>query len=259
MLRSDIIGRVGGKKRFAQACADARRAASDPNWGTDQETYTFDSKIAHEISDVIWNSKMTLPEKLELVLQFFVEMPCYALLMYLASEYHSFSEQERGRFWSWVRTQLDGDDPAVTSQLAYSLWCDFFENPQTVDEAWRALISPIPSDKTLQTILEVSGPVPFAFKKPLYDSLIREPQWHYSIYRSLLRSQFDVYGNVDQAEAWNILNRLKLPDNTQYLKELKTRLEKDLQAAQLQAAPAKRKKLRDRPGQFSRPDRKSRH
>ena len=223
MNRSEIIALIG-ERRFADACAEARRAARDPHYGSRQEQILFDSMVPHEISDLVWESQIPSQDKLDLILRFYEEMPCYALLMYLKFNFDELSAQDRAVFWAWVRTQLDSDDPAVGQPVAYALWCDFFQDPQTVEEAWRELVEPLPSDKALQTILIHSGPVPFYLKKQIYSLLIKDSEWHYYIYRSLLHSQFDVYGQLNKREARKFLAQLDLPSDTEYLDELKMEL-----------------------------------
>ena len=151
-------------------------------------------------------------------------MPCYGLLMYLKDNYGQFCEHERNQFWDWVRTQLDSNDPVLSPPIAYCLWCDFFEDPNTVHEAWSQLVVPFPSEKALQTILIHSGPVPFHLKQPVYTLLIDKPQWHYYIFQSLLHSQFDVYGKLDKRSAWKLLQQLNLPSNIEHLDKLKEKL-----------------------------------
>jgi len=90
-----------------------------------------------------------------------------------------------------------------------------------VEESWNQLIKPFPSDKALQIILIKSGPVPFHLKKQLYDKLINDQKWHVYIFKSILHSRYDLYGELDVDEGERILNQLVLPADTQYLDKLK--------------------------------------
>ncbi len=223
MNRSEIVNSIE-EKRFVDACTKARDAACDPNFGSGQSQVKFNSNVPHEISDLVWASQIPCQDKLDLIFQFYDEMPCYALLMYLKSYFDELSAQDRVVFWAWVRVQLASDDPAVGPPVAYALWCDFFEDPQTVEEAWGELVAPLPSDEALQTILIHSGPVPFYLKKQIYSLLIGDSKWHYYIYRSLLHSQFDIYGKLEKQEAREFLARLDLPSDTEHLGKLKMKL-----------------------------------
>jgi hypothetical protein len=225
MTSKSIIIEQVGPEVYERACHHAQQDAMDPNYGGQQLPRRFDSKIAHKISDLVWESQLSSLEKLELVLQFYDDMPCYAYLMNLNSQFHNLSKEEKNLFWQWVRAQLDSEDTAIKSPLGYSLWCNFFEDPQTVAEAWAKLLKPLPSDIALQMLLNVSGPVPFDLKKQIYDMLVDKPVWHPYIFQSLLHSQFDVYGKIDKQAARQILQKLNLPENTEHLGRLNEELQ----------------------------------
>jgi hypothetical protein len=216
-----IIEKITGQAHYEEACQTARRAALDSNNGS---AVSFNSDIPHDISNLVWESDLSTQEKLRLILQFYEEMPCYPYLMYLKHNYHTFTLSERTTFWEWVRQQLASEDEAMAPPILYSLWSDFWEDPQTVGEAWASLIIPLPSPKVLEQILIHSGAIPFELKQPLYDQLIHNHEWHYFIYRSLLHSAFDAYGKLDYKATTALLNRLILPPDTEHLDTLRNRL-----------------------------------
>lgn len=216
-----IVQLIGGQALYDEACRGARHAAITSN---DSTAPSFSSEIPHDISDLVWESSIPTGEKLHLMLHFYEQMPCYAYLIYLKGCYDRFPTEERVVFWIWVRQILNGEDDALSFPITYSLWCDFFEDPRTVEEAWHSLISPLPSTKALEKILIHSGPVPFELKQPLYATLLPDHTWHYFIYRSLLHSAFDVYGKMDPQKAVDLLNRLDLASNTLHLDKLRKRL-----------------------------------
>jgi hypothetical protein len=109
--------------------------------------------------------------------------------------------------------------------LAYFLWCEIFESPHWVEEGWNSLVNPLPAVGVLQTLLVISGPVPFGLKKPVYQQLMADRSWHYYIYRSLLHSAFDYYGQIDRAEGLEILSRLSLDDTAEHLPKLIAKLQ----------------------------------
>ena len=205
---------------YEEACRKAREAAIDPNYGS--RTFPgFNSSVPHQLSDLIWNNAYSSSERLHLFFVMYAEMPCYGLLMYLNMNFGDFTDEAKAMLWAWMRETLASDDAALAPPLAYSLWCDFLEDPQTVEETWNALVHPLPADKTLQQILLHSGPVPYALKQELYDRLIRDEKWHSYIYRSLLHSNCDVYGDLDKEAARRILGRLRLSKETEYLEEFR--------------------------------------
>lgn len=197
--------------------------------------------VPHDLSDLIWDkSEEPWLARLELAFELYRQMPCYATLMYMPHK--EWDDEAKGRFWDEYRSLLSDDDDRLADPVAYSLWCDYFEDPDTVEEAWLALASPgSVSDRGLERMLEVSGPVPYAFKVPLYERLVASARWHPFIFRSLLFSAFDVYGRVDAKAAQELLKRLSLPKMTENLDELMQKLD-----AFASAASPPRKKKRER-------------
>ncbi len=226
MDRTKIIQEIGAEQ-YAFACRVARQAACDPEYGTQVGASTFDSRIPHAIVDIILGSSLAPYDQLHLILQLYDEMPCYAFLMYLKSYEERLIAPSATIFWDWVRSHVESPDPALSQPVAYALWCDFFEDPQTVDAAWAHLMTPLPARQGLQTILIHSGPVPFHLKRVLYTALMPDSRWHYFIFRSLLHSQFDVYGKLDKQEARRLVQRLELPTDTEHLATLKQALGDD--------------------------------
>lgn len=226
MDRSRIIQEIGAE-RYAFACRLARQTAGDPQYGTQVGGTPFDSDIPHAIADMILNSSLTPYDQLQLILQLYDEMPCYAFLMYLKSYHERLIVPYPTTFWDWIRHQLETPDLALNQPVTYALWCDFFEDPQTVDTAWTHLMTPLPSRQALQTILIHSGPVPFPLKRVLYATLLPDATWHYFIFRSLLHTQFDVYGKLEKQEARRLVQRLELPADTEHVATLKQALGDD--------------------------------
>jgi len=209
-----IVAAVG-HAAYHQAAASARRAA--PQTGLRAGSEDFDSTIAHTISDMIWESSLADVAKVALVWRVYSDMPCYALLMGVRHVYPQLSPAARDLFWMHARMLLAHDDDAMAEPLAYSLWCDFFEDAATVEQAWTELVGQDAAPRLLQRVLIVSGPVPFHFKAQLYQRLLNDKTWHYDIYRSLLHSAFDVCGDLDREQALAILRRLDLAPDTEHL------------------------------------------
>lgn len=128
-------------------------------------------------------------------------------------------------FWDEYRKLISDADDRLAEPIAYSLWCDYFENPDTVEEAWGQMVQPgALTDRALQRLLEAAGPVPFRLKQALYDELIADERWHPGIFRSLLHSTIDVFGDVDAVAARDLLACLSLSEDTPGLRELRDKL-----------------------------------
>jgi hypothetical protein len=173
------------------------------------------SDLPHRIADLIWDGPDSWAEKIRLLFDVYDEMPGYGHLMYVTHHYEHFSASDRSLWWHKVAERLEAAVPAIASPIEYSLWCDFFENPDRVTEAWRHLTQGNPSEGTLRAVLRASGPVPYVMKTRLYEQLITDPKWHEWILESLRASASDVYGDIDQRDARTWLDRLLVPESGQ--------------------------------------------
>lgn len=219
--RSELVREVG-EEVFRQASSEARKAA--PKTGKGFVTTGFSSNIPHEISDSIWESDSSPEEQLEATLWFYEEMPCYGWLMYISLYFNDLAESGQQRLLEKYAQYLSSDDDAVAEPAAYSLWCDFFENVDRVRGTWGALLSGSPNDLLVRRILESSGPVPFDLKEELYERLLPHERWHPWIFKSLLHSHSDVYGEIDKVRAKAILGRLRVPETIEHFGVLKEAL-----------------------------------
>ena len=108
--------------------------------------------------------------------------------------------------------------------MEYFLWCDFFERGDRVEEAWEALVTPETPHLALQSILLVSGPVPFDLKLSVYERLLPNAQWHHSIFLSILHSYSEEHGHFEEEPAKRILGQLLIPRSTPSLIDLQKAL-----------------------------------
>ena len=221
MDMGEIIVRIGEDK-YHEACSASRKAAA--RTGMSPGKCDFESEIPHDVCELVWGSPANSEDKLELAFRFNEEMPCYAYLMYISINFREFSAATKAFLWKKYKTYLSGED-TLAEPVAYSLWCDFFEDDTRVRETWNALTSDISNEPILRRVLVSSGPVPFAEKEKLYQHLLPHPKWHYYIFRSLLHSRFDVYGNMDRIKAKRLLGQLVLPSDTENLAMLKDALQ----------------------------------
>jgi hypothetical protein len=127
--------------------------------------------------------------------------------------------------WREYRDLLATDDDRLADPVAYSLWVDFFEDPETVGEAWRELTLD-EDERRLTRLLSVSGPVPWSLKAPLFERLAPDRRWHEPIVRALGGVAFDVYGDIDEHSAANLLSQLDPPPDLPGLADLRRRLDR---------------------------------
>jgi hypothetical protein len=227
MNKAKIISEVG-TDAYTETCKLAKIFA--PKTGKTANTLgdKFDSDVIDTIVyDLIWwNDDLSIGEKLTLTFEVYQDMPCYAYLMQLKLHYSELSDTNKLVCLHWLREMVGSGKPEYVEPATYALWCDFFEDPQTVNETWAVMTEDSISETGLQKVLINSGPVPFVLKKSLYERLISETKWHYYIFRSLLHSQFDVYGKTDLDEARQLLGRLSLSPDTEHLSLLQERLKR---------------------------------
>lgn len=245
MTRLHELVEAVGEDRFARACEWAWATAA----GTGRSsTYDADSKwptevtdVPHELEDLVWDQG-SWTERLELAFALYREMPCYATLMYMRHHFSEWDDEAMKRFWDEYRSLLSQDDDRLADPVSYSLWCNYFEDPASVEAAWSALTPPGPLfERGMQRVLEVSGPVPYELKAPLYDRLVGDRRWHPFIFRSLMASAFDAFGQIDAKAARKVLARLSLARTTPGLEELTQKLDDALAPP-----PKKKRERRDR-------------
>ncbi len=209
MNKQALIASVGAE-RYDAAARSLRADSARTDFGRGPAGSPSD--LPHEITDLIWAPDQSFHHRIELFFAVYDDMPAYGHLMYSVHHYPYFDASDRSFWWGHVRTRLVSPDPAIRQPLLYCLWCDYFEDPDTVAEAWRAVTAlPHRSRDLLKAVLPVSGPVPYPIKRSLYRELLRDAEFHEAIFRSIQRSVFDVYGNVDARHALRLLSRLSLP------------------------------------------------
>jgi hypothetical protein len=186
---------------------------------------TRDWGLTNEISGLVWGADLPDERKVALVLEVYNQLPDYSLLSHLVThQWHSLTLPARQMFWRAARGILALDDEVRAGPLTYSLWCDFFEDGRTCEEAWSQLVQDSAHRTLLQRMLLVSGPVPYPLKVKLYEGLVNDPTWHYHIFRSLLHSNFDYFGSIDRKRAAAMLRSLDLPPDTENLLDLQSAL-----------------------------------
>ena len=218
LRKSKIIQGVG-KERFLEAHGRLNQLDG-------KDSLRDARSVIYSVVSRLEESQAPNARVLYLLLSFFEDLPDYRFMMGVKMQFSTYNDEEKHSFWQWARNILESGNDAQKEAFAYALWVDFFEDPQTVDEAWQALLFPLPNEKALQTILIYSGPVPWEQKWSLFLDLQNRTDMHYYIFRSILHSQFDVYGKIDQHEALQTLSKLSIPSDTKYLAKLQSKLKK---------------------------------
>ena len=221
------VARIGAE-RYREACVWAWRTAAGTGRDSKRSSEAWPCRlenVPHDLADA-WHEGGSTGERLRLALRFYDDMPCYANTMYLKHGYDEFGQAEKAAFWVAYRAALDAVDDRLADPVAYSLWVDFFEDQETVAEAWRETTrrDGAPFDRRLRRVLMNAGPVPWTFKDELFDQLCDDQEWHLSIYGALIGSAFDVYGQLDAASAHAWLTRISVPADTPQMDALRERL-----------------------------------
>ena len=210
----DFLVTFIGIARFEEACREALADSVRPDYG--RGSANFDSDVPLDLFELIWLSDDTVQHKLDLVFQLYQEMPCYSFIQSISLNFEDLSQGDRQYFWTWIRSMLASEHLSYPNPVAYGVWCNFFENAERVEEAWRQLTHARTSDRILAKVLEISGPVPFRLKSELYERLLPQASFHIRIFRSLLHSAFDYYGDLDNEKGRKFLSELQLepmPEN----------------------------------------------
>ncbi|MFD8645749.1 hypothetical protein ACFV14_36200 [Streptomyces zaomyceticus] len=131
--------------------------------------------------------------------------------------------------WDGYRQRLEADRDAEA--VTYSLWVDWFEDHETSATAFAEVLGHdidrvvVERSEALlrraRRVLECSGPVRWTVKEPSYRTAMRLPTLHAAVFRGVLASFHDVYGDLEPAAALSLLGRLDLPTDTQHLAELR--------------------------------------
>jgi hypothetical protein len=182
--------------------------------------------LLNDLSDEVWYSKLTSHQKITLGFQLFEAFPSY--YHFLTPYYHAICNEEiaepahKELVWKQLIRYLSAED-FYADPVGYVLWVDFFEDASTVKEAWEGLIK-YAGGKSLLSLLERAGPVPFHLKEGVYNNLLGDESTHVAIFNSLLFSSFDVFGDVDAEKALRILGQLKVDRNSEKYKLLVEKL-----------------------------------
>lgn len=141
-------------------------------------------------------------------------------------------------FWAGYRRRLEGAEPP--EQVLYSLWVDWFEDRETAAAAFAAVLGDDvralsargrldelaggPLHRRAARVLEYSGPVPWGDKHDVYEAVATVPALVPALFKGLLASHHDYFGDLEPAAALALLDRLDLPPDTEHLASLRAAL-----------------------------------
>src|SRR5579862_7682889 len=141
MVDKEAIIAAIGADRYKETCLDAWKKAAKTGRERNSKVM-FHSEVPDEIEELIWGKWRYGPEamqndveKVKLTFQIYTDMPCYAFVSQLSMYYIDLSPEAKALFWSQVRALLSQEDEALSASVDYSLWCDFFEHHNMVEEA----------------------------------------------------------------------------------------------------------------------------
>jgi hypothetical protein len=219
--KQDIISAVGSE-RYQALEAWVRDHLSD-EYGMTAMPNEQQEEALQGINGMIWSAPdLGDFQRVELVCQFYSDLPVLHFPYYVAENYAMLSPYARAIFWDFAREQLSRGAGGSSMALMQSIMLDFFAHPDLFEEAWSELTGPQASETVLVSILEHSGPAPFELKEPLYERLIGNPARHPAICASLLDSA--TFKHIDTQKARALVARLALPDNDETLKALRQKL-----------------------------------
>ena len=200
-----LISKIG-EKTYLEAVSRLARTADEPK-GTDMPSPDF----IHDIDGMMAELGFADAEVWEIWNELILQLPCYGTWMYVFMHYqHRVEEPERRLFLTKLAGLLDNSAEAIAAALEYSLWVDFFENPETVSFAWLALQNDLCTEKGRLRLLGVSGPVPFELKKDFLHSFLGDERMHKHILAALYASLYEVYGKSDPEGIKELLAQLRI-------------------------------------------------
>jgi hypothetical protein len=225
VLFDELVAKVG-PRRYREACEHAWQTAAGVGRCGGLRTFAGDlHAVPPEFGDAWWDAGASLGERLQMAVALYADMPCYANLIALHGFYGEFDAVQRRLLWDAYRAWLTSEDDRLADPAAHSLWVDFFEDDATVAEAWREVTRRdlAPSQRRVERVLQVAGPVPWGLKAELLDELAADPRQHHAVFRALVGSAFDPFGDLGPNAA-TLLHRLVLVDDAPDLAALRARL-----------------------------------
>lgn len=131
--------------------------------------------------------------------------------------------------WDGYRRRLEAAEECEA--FTDSLWFDWFEDRRTSAEAFAEVLgndlgqlspgAPEPLLRRARRVLGRSGPVPWPVKAAACETAALVPALRMAVFRALLAGYHDLYGGLEPAPALALLDRLRLPPDTEHLAPLR--------------------------------------
>lgn len=220
MTKDSLIASVG-RERYERASRRLGPIAS--RTGHEDVSGDYASDLIHDVSPLIWEAPLSDTAKVRLFFDVYDDLPSYGMLMYAKFSYSDLDIESRALWWMEVRNRIETENPCLRDPIVYALWCDFFEDPSTVREAWLAL-TVSRKEPLIRAALSVSGPVPWDLKQPLLEELSDVSPMQDAVFDALVGSAFDYFGQIDKVGASRLLVKLKMPVTTPRYSELTKKL-----------------------------------
>ncbi|MFF4445643.1 alpha/beta fold hydrolase [Streptomyces sp. NPDC001502] len=203
--------------------------------GESEEGRLTSNEVAHRwAAAALGDDSLDIGQRLRLGFGLVDLLDEYWVTVEIASAVQGITDPDTARvLWNGYRSRLDA--PAHCEAIVYSLWVDWFEDGDTAERVFAEVLgkdltqlrpdSPEPMLRRARRVLESSGPVPWRAKELVYRTAARVPELAEAVFRGILHSHHDVYGDLDPAEALAVLGQMRLPEDTEHLAELRSALE----------------------------------
>lgn len=208
-----------GPELFARACAYHRARAPETGLLCQRDNYPAEDNelwnVADDLSD--WAVEMEgveTADRVRLLFELYREMPSYWVLEKVEWLAKSLTESDWAVAWECFRSALSNESPEQADPAGYALWCGAFEDDDLAPRAWRALATEDASDRMMERLLKLSGPVPWEAKVKTYRRLARDRRWHPNLAEALRLCYADSYGRNNAKEALVLYSMLQLAPNT---------------------------------------------
>ncbi|MEY2226414.1 alpha/beta fold hydrolase [Streptomyces sp. BF23-19] len=202
--------------------------------GESEEGRLTSNEVAHRwAAAALGDDSLDIEHRLRLGFGLVDLLDEYWVTVEIASAVQGIADPDTARvLWNGYRSRLDA--PAHCEAIVYSLWVDWFEDRDTAERVFTEVLgkdltqlrpdSPEPMLRRARRVLESSGPVPWQAKELAYRIAARVPELSEAVFRGILHSHHDVYGDLDPAGALAVLDQMSLPEDTEHLAELRSAL-----------------------------------
>lgn len=226
-----ILTEMGADVEFAYRVSTGLKTGQldlygDQNGNEASKEWELITDICEGVRENKWRSRST-EQRIDAMLSIIDAFPHYTSsshLFQIFSHDGDLTDEAKEKLWDGIIRYLSDKNTNVREPIEYVLWVDFFEDQSTCQEAWTELTARACEPVVLDRLLIIGGPVPYALKRPIYESYSKVPSKHAVLAQSLAHSINDVFGKIDKADARRYLDILKLPNQDEYYNYLLERM-----------------------------------